>query len=289
MLNINRIEFNCPCDKDFRILHASDSHLIFADNRDDERKLALAARRVEPFDKPEILLNNLNETIKYANENCDLFLYSGDLIDFVSKKNLETMKDVLSQVKIPMLFAAGNHEYSLYVGEAKEDDNYRAQSFNLVQKCVPNNLECSSLEFNGINFVSFDNSYYYFREEHLIFWEEQLAKALPMVLLLHNPLHSDSLFEMSQKCRNRIVAYLCGSHEEKLVDYPPKRIEQQKPNALTLEFIKLVKSSSLVKAIFAGHIHFPSITYFTDKIPQLVTGGNFQGDVNEIFVKSKSK
>ena len=77
--------------------------------------------------------------------------------------------------------------------------------------------------------------------------------------------------------------------EEKLVDYPPKRIEQQKPNALTLEFIKLVKSSSLVQAIFAGHIHFPSITYFTDKIPQLVTGGNFQGDVNEIFVKSKSK
>ena len=66
MLNINRIEFNCPCDKDFRILHASDSHLIFADNRDDERKLALAARRVEPFDEPEILLNNLREII-YVN------------------------------------------------------------------------------------------------------------------------------------------------------------------------------------------------------------------------------
>ena len=287
MLNINRIEFNTSCDKDFRILHASDSHLIFADSRDDERKIALAARRVEAFNQPDVVLNNLNETIKYANENCDIFLYSGDMIDFVSKKNLETMKEVLSQIKIPMLFAAGNHEYSLYVGEAKEDDNYRAQSFDLVQQCVPNNLECSSLEFNGLNFVSFDNSYYYFREEHLEFLKEQLKKSLPLILLLHNPLHSNCLYEMSQKCRNRVVAYLCGSPEDKLVDYPPKRIEQQKPNKLTIDFINLIKSSPNVTAIFAGHIHFPSCTYFTDKIPQFVSGGNYQGDVNEIFVRAK--
>ena len=46
-------------------------------------------------------------------------IHTGDLIDFVSLANLERAERFISENDC--FTVAGNHEFSLYVGEAKED------------------------------------------------------------------------------------------------------------------------------------------------------------------------
>ena len=61
--------------------------------------------------------------------------------------------------------AAGNHEYSLYVGEAWEDAAYRNQSLATVQEAFINNIRMAARVIGGVNFVALDDGYYLFEEE----------------------------------------------------------------------------------------------------------------------------
>lgn len=284
MLKFCHVDLQIPCGKPFRILLAGDTHLIHADEMDDPRKQELALRRIRDFGPTHEVQACWDETIEYANENCDLFLHAGDLIDFVSHKNHAVMKESLASVRIPFLMAAGNHEFSLYVGEAKEDDAYKAQSFDLIQSAVSNDLDFASLQLNGINFVAIDNSYYLFKERHLKKLKDECRKGLPIVLLLHNPLYSEGLHELSQKIRKHPCTWLCGVPEEKLTGYPPARREQQQPDETTSKMLDFLRSEPMIKGILAGHLHFQVISKFTKDIPQIITGGNYNGTVTEIFI-----
>ena len=87
---------------------------------------------------------------KAATENKTI-IYTGDLIDFVSELNIEKAKEFTDSVDIFM--SAGNHEFSLYLGEEKEDAAYRNRSLPKVQTAFKNNLRYSSREINGVLFV----------------------------------------------------------------------------------------------------------------------------------------
>ena len=286
MLNCTRIALKVPCTKPFRILLAGDTHLIHVDEQDDLRKQELAVRRVRDFGPAEEVQAYWDETIRYANENCNLFLHAGDLIDFVSHKNCAVMKESLASIRIPLLMAAGNHEFSQYVGEAKEDDAYKAQSFERIQSAARNHLDFAALQCNGINFIAIDNSYYLFKEWHLLQLKEECKKGYPIILLFHNPLYSAGLHDLSRQIRKQPCTYLCGVPEEQLLSYPPARREQQQPDEPTLGMLEFLRSEPLIKGIFAGHLHFQIMADFTENIPQIITGGNYNGTVTEIFIRN---
>ena len=91
-----RIEIGLP--KPLRFLHTTDNHLTLADERDNERKRELAAARHHAFeDDDNRVQKSLDMMIDYCNQNCDLLLHTGDLIDFVSYKNLEVAKAYLDR------------------------------------------------------------------------------------------------------------------------------------------------------------------------------------------------
>lgn len=284
MLNITRFELDIPCEKDFCVVHASDSHLIFADDRENQRKRELAARRVNDFGPADQVLTRFEETLAHALAHAELFLHTGDVIDFVSRKNLEVMQSRFEGVS--MLMCAGNHEFSQYVGEAKEDDAYKAQTFDLVQSYAPNDLDFTSKVVNGVNFVAIDNGYYLFKERHAAAFREEVRKGLPIILLLHNPIYTPALVEFHRMARPKSPCYyLCGAPEEILNGYPQARQEQQRADAETQSFIRMLRQEPLLKAIFAGHVHFPVITRFAEGVPQIVAGGNFRGELNEILIR----
>ena len=122
----------------FRAVHISDTHLTYADMRDGEAKVDLARGRVTcfPFD-PEAMLDKASEVSKELRAP---ILHTGDLIDFVSVANLERAARFIAENDC--FFAAGNHEFSLYVGEAWEDAAYRNQSLATVQKKVDSQISC---------------------------------------------------------------------------------------------------------------------------------------------------
>ena len=141
-------------DAPVSFLHISDTHLTYADDRDDQRKIDLAAGRAPCFPHNA---EELAAECAYAREQGLPILHTGDLIDFVSAANLDAAKRFMDENDV--LFIAGNHEFSLYVGEAFEDEAYRNQSLAKVQAAFPDDIRFTSRVLGGVNFVGIDNGY----------------------------------------------------------------------------------------------------------------------------------
>ena len=256
---------NLKSDTPFCIIHLSDTHLTRADMRDGERKVKLANDRKNMFPEAEKVLS---EALSLSEELGVPVIHTGDLIDFVSVANLEKVKKITDRYDIFM--AAGNHEFSLYVGEAKEDAAYRNQSLSEVQSAFKNNIRMSSRIINGVNFVALDNGYYLFEEEQADFLKNEVKKQLPVVLLLHTPLFEKKLYDFSMT--RTPCAYLAGVPDELMKCYPADRYEQQKADSTTLDLIDYIAGEEMIKAVIAGHMHFTYDGLFADRIPQIITG-----------------
>ena len=263
-MNVIETKLIIGIEMPFRVVHVSDTHLTDADIRDGERKVALAEKRKKYFPGAE---QTLALACRLAKEKGIPILHTGDLLDFVSIANLEKAKKFTDENDCFM--AAGNHEFSLYVGEAKEDAAYRNQSLCAVQAAFKNDIRMSSRVIGGVNFVALDNGYYLFEREQLEFLKGEAAKGLPVVLLMHNPLYERVLYDtVMQKSP---CAYLVGVPEELMQAYPKDRFVQQLADNVTREMVEYVQNETQIKAIVAGHIHFNYEGIFANRIPQITT------------------
>lgn len=267
----------------FRALHLSDSHICRADARDGKRKVTLAQRRGAHFDGgiPGRAERLLTEQLAYADGHRLPILYTGDFCDFVSQPNLEYMLDTLS--KRDCFMAAGNHEYSLYVGEAFEDEAYKMQSFDRVQSFCGNDLRFASRVMGGVNFVAVDNVYYGFTSRQLALLQAEIARGLPIVLMMHTPLYTPELYDYVMGELRQPCAYLVGVPEERMGAYPPDRRIQQQATPDTLQFIDSVYRQPLIRAVLAGHLHHDFETRLPSGIMQYITGGGFRDCARELL------
>lgn len=273
MKTINN-ELNIGASSPFRIIHITDTHLTYADERDCERKCRLSQGRAKIFPFAEEILALASQTAKQLGAT---IMHTGDLIDFVSVANLERAKRFIDENDC--FFAAGNHEFSQFVGEATEDAAYRNQSLATVQKVFSNDIRMSSRVINGVNFVALDDGYYLFEPEQLDFLRTEVQKGLPIVLLLHNPLYEESFYEDLMYHREKIglppakdpCLALTGVPEERMQHYDAYRFQQQRPDKTTLETIAYIKAEPLFKAVLAGHVHFNYEGKLKEGVPQLIT------------------
>ncbi len=262
----------------FSLLHVSDTHLPLADERDDERKIRLANGRWGAFPTAEA---DFYEILRIAEQENKTVVHTGDLIDFVSEKNLDMAREMAE--RIDLFMAAGNHEFSLYVGEAVEDAAYRAQSLDRVQAAFKNPIRFASREVNGVNLVAIDNSYYLFEEWQLAALRAEVGKGLPILLFMHNPLYSEEYYEFSLVGKKKgTPAYLVAVPEERMTDYSEQRFSQQRADVTTVETVEYIKSQSLIRGVFVGHIHKDFEAPLTPTLMQYTTG---IGTVREIQIR----
>ena len=237
-------------DRPFELLHISDIHLTYADERDDERKLQLAADRLKYFPDAE---KNLAEAVADSRLTGAMMVSTGDLIDFVSHANVDAARKFIEDTDC--FFAAGNHEFSLYVGEAWEDEAYRNQSLDFVQSAFKNDIRFDSRIVNGVNLVAIDNGYYLFDQYQLNALKAECAKGLPVILLMHVPLHEDELCHDLMNVRGEPCSYLMNSPDSLIDTYSEHRARQQRADDVTREAYAYIKSVPVIKAIIAGHVH----------------------------------
>ena len=274
-MNLVKNTVKIGLEKPVKLLHVTDSHLCLADERDNERKHALAERLGDP--NKEIYLN---EQIEYAEKNCDLLVHTGDLMDFVSYANVDRAREIVSNEHI--FFIAGNHDYSQYVGEAWEDNAYRMNSYMQMGYGLGVPMFFNSRTVGGVNIVGIDNSYYLFAEWQLYRLKKEAEKGLPIVLAFHDPLFEQSLYDYHFENVPGDCAYLVGCDEEHLLRYSEFRAVQQRPDEPTLRMIEYIKGEPLIKLILTGHLHFNYESNITDSLPQFVTGGGYDGEAREI-------
>lgn len=253
-------------DVPFVFIHATDTHLTLADDRNCERKRALSEKRSKAYSDSE---NSLRELEQLAREKNALIVHTGDMIDFVSYANLDRAKEFVTHNDV--FFVAGNHEFSLFVGDAFEDAAYRNQSLDLVQAHFQNNIRFASRKVNGINFIGIDNGYYQIDQAQLDALQQEAALGLPIILCMHNPLHQQELFDETMK-QGAEAAYLVASPDAQIRGYKEERYRQQKADETTLNAVAYIKSCPLIKALFVGHLHKNREHMLTDTIPQFVTG-----------------
>ena len=276
-MKIRKIELTIGADEPFRALHSSDGHLCLADERDGERKVKLAQSRGNSFTggHPERLCELAEEVFAAARERNELLLYTGDFCDFVSKANLEYAKKLFSSVDA--FVCAGNHEFSQYVGEAWEDEAYKAQSFGEVCAAFPNNdIWYAERMINGVRFVAIDNNYYYVLPEQLERFRAACSDGTPVVLLVHNPLYSRDTYEKVMRGKKPDdPPYLFGCPDELLTSLNDHRRRQQTPDGVTKEFLAFCESTPNLRAVLAGHLHAFAETKLDSGIPQIIAGGGY--------------
>jgi 3',5'-cyclic AMP phosphodiesterase CpdA len=282
-LNIKKIRLNPGLARPLRFLHVSDTHLSYADERDDERKRKLAEERRLLFEQDTGRCGRyLKEALDYAERRCDLLIHTGDIIDFVSCRNLELAQEALAGTKC--FFVAGNHEFSKYVGEAFEDEAYKMDSMPLVQRAFKNNLRFDSMVTGGLNLVGMDNVYYHFDEAQYGLLRAELDKGLPVLLMLHVPLYTPELYHESMVTRGESNAGIMGCPEELLKPYPEDRYIQQRPTELDMEMIDYIAAQPLIKAVLTGHKHYYHESPLAGGVKQYVAGAHFEGDALEFEV-----
>lgn len=274
-MKIEKTSVKIGLEQPVKLLHVTDTHLALADERDDERKRALAGRFGDPNAE-----KYLEEHIKYAHENCDLMVHTGDLIDFISRPNIEKARELLNDDKI--FFIAGNHEYSQYVGEAWEDNAYRMNSYMQMGYGLGVPMFWNSRIVSGVNIIGIDNSYYQFEDWHLWRLKREAKKRLPIVLAFHDPLYEESLYNEHMKRFPGRCTYLVGCDEEHLLPYDEFRAVQQRPTDATLRVAEYIKSEPLIRVILTGHLHFGFVSNLRDSLVQIVTGGEYEGAAREV-------
>lgn len=282
-MKIIPVRLNIGAAEPFRLAHISDSHLCFADMRDGERKVKLGEARGRDFTggRPELLARHAEEQFGYVKKEGLTLIYTGDFCDFVSKANLEYAAKLFSGVDA--FVCAGNHEYSQYVGEAWEDEAYKAQSFREVKAAFPSNdIWYAERMIHGVRFVAIDNNYYYVLPEQLERFRAACADGVPVVLCVHNPLYSEEAYRVVMEGKGpQDPPYLCGCPDEKLAGLSDHRRRQQTTDETTREFIDFCESTPNLRAILAGHMHWFAETRMNSGIPQVICPGGFTGEMIE--------
>lgn len=288
-LNVKEIRIKIGATSPFGVLHLSDTHIVRADNRDDEAKIALASNRVRSMTYGE---HYLDEAIRYASDNGLYMMHTGDLYDFVSEANLDSC--ARHMLAADWFVCAGNHEYSKYVGEAREDEAYKADSREAVQGAFPNDLTFASRIINGVNFVALDDVYYNFTESQHAKMEEEMKKGLPVVMLCHVPLYTPQALEDELAFSHGNCGYLTGVPEEFTSKYDPGvsypageewryRKVQQHSDKPTLDFIAWLKEQKLLKAILCGHCHRYYEERFSKTAILYAVTATYKGGVQAVY------
>lgn len=252
----------------FELVHATDTHFSYGDERDGEKKIKHAKGRNDVFGcQQEIWIAYAEATARALQAP---IVHTGDLIDFVSMANLERAKRFFDENDVALV-TAGNHEFAIYVGDGeKEDAAYRNRSLALVQSYYPNDIRFYAREMKGVNLVGIDNGYYRFEPWQLERLKAEAEKGMPILLFLHNPIYTPELFR--ELTKHQTCAFLAGVPNELTANYPPDRREQQFADETTLEIMAYLKTCPQIRAIFAGHLHFDAETMVTDTLPQYITG-----------------
>jgi len=145
----------------------------------------------------------------------------------------------------------------------------------------------SAFDIKGVRFLAIDNSTYQINEAQLLFFKEQVASGIPLVLLVHIPMYAPG----------KSISFGCGNPNWGAATDKNFEIERRPKwpanghTQTTLNFHKEVFQAPNLLGIFTGHIHRNSIEIIKGK-PQIVADDNASGaylDIDFLPMEEKDK
>ena len=236
-----------------KILQITDIHISIADaNEADMMKYGGRMHKAYSNPRKHFMLDTSKTTFQYfddilqkaKNQNVNLLLLTGDIVNFPSAASVKYVYDKLKETGIPWLYIAGNHDWH-YEGLPGNIDSLRDTwtKKSLLSLYSGHNPLFYSTIIHGINFVGIDNSTGEVNEDQTRFLRDQLTKPEPIMIISHIP------YNLNNKAN--------------------------KPGMAALTDI-ISSNTDKITAIFSGHEHRLSF-YFTGNLCQYTTMAAFQG------------
>lgn len=253
--------------KPFTLLHVSDTHLTCALPSDDERMRALSRSRETVFGGSQEAA--LRAAFAWAAENADFMVHTGDIVDFVSKGNLELVRKWFGG-RERFLECPGNHEYGF------GDDTFaqRGAYVDRLRRYFPHALDFSSRIVNGVNLVMLDDAFATVTADQVRKFRQEAARGLPIVLCKHVPYYTTERWRQLGVFGRRLsgLGIKYGERQAQIVEYE-RRLQHENP--VTRDFIAYLRREPLLKCVLAGHAHVEMEERFSPTAMQYVVGANF--------------
>jgi predicted MPP superfamily phosphohydrolase len=264
--------------KPVRMLHLTDTHLRFYDERDGENFQACVdyCQRIEKFhrekgNEPDPEKPFRQAMAQAAQENLDLLALTGDIIHFPSPASVEFVVEQIATLGVAAIYTSGNHDVH-YTNEPVNAE-VRLTRLAALQPLHNGDPDCGAREIGGIRFVSVDNSVPQLSRKQLDFVQAQLQMGQPTVLLFHWPLSLPTL-------RDSVIDMLgspplMGDPDWSSESRVSWQVSEDTPE--TLEFVEAVTTAPNVVAAFCGHVHFAHADAINTRAVQYVGAPGFEG------------
>ena len=253
----------------FSILHISDTHLTAAYPHEPPVKQKLAGIRTATFGGQQE--QALADSLAWAKKNVDCVLHTGDLIDWQSEANFDLARKYFGDIA---LVAVGNHEYSrsMWLADPKETptEAFKAESSGALAAACPFDVSFHTETVKGVNFVMLDDVYGTVTERQVERFAAEVKKGLPIVLCMHVPIYTDLVWRATCKYWRGGKRYTSSALPE-----PGGDCLRQRTDKVTQDFVAMLKSEKLLKAVLAGHLHLAVQDRISPTAMQYVVGGNY--------------
>ena len=261
-------------DKQYDFLFLSDEHATMTSLYDLPAWGLNIDNRLQLFmnEKGVLSSDQFSDWVEISNLlNLDGMLLGGDIIDFGSDENAEWLREKLSELQIPYVYALGNHDAFDIMNNVEKPDNENIES--LFVDCDD---EFSYVDYGDFMVCAINDAYMCVSEEALNKFKNVYEVGKPIILIAHVPLCTPTNEELkidTEKYRG----------EDRLIG-PELDYQLDKT---TEEFYNMVLAeSSPIVAVLSGHVHFGHDDMLMDRIPQFIIGDGSSGEAYIVHVKS---
>lgn len=282
-LKITKTRLNIGIKEPFKLLHVTDTHLIYSDEQDSETQRRLMAMRREAYDSKHgdnCCRRWADELFKYANEHDAMIVHTGDLIDYVSHGNLVQAKALLD-TQDDYFFIAGNHEFTQYMGliPGEPEGEFKARHEAEVQAIFKQNIQGCARVYKGVNLVGIYTDGNQVSHESLEFLRSELKRGLPTLVFYHEPIYTHDLYEHIVNVEKENDHLTAGEPDELHSAYSSYHASED-----TMAFAEEIRTNPLIKGAFTGHLHFTYDNPMPSGAYQYLTAGSFLGMAREIEI-----
>lgn len=225
-----------------------DSHLALHDERDDAHADFYARMARCPGD-PQAFVKTLEKAKK---ANADLVLLVGDIISFPTLANVEFIRKSLDESGVRWAYVAGNHDWH-FEGTPGTDEAQRALWISKrLSSLYPKGADplCYSCVVKGVRFVMIDDSDYLITPSQLAFWQAEVEKGDPTVLVMHIPIWTKGWRESAT-----LGHPSWGAAIDRYWQIERRQRWPEKATPETFAFVESVRRTPNLLGVLTGHIH----------------------------------
>lgn len=287
--------------QEYEIWFLADSHIIVQDGSESEEVAAYAGQRIPGFVNEMGVSSEqiFSQFITQANEQKpDMVLFGGDILDFPSEANISYLKKELDRLKVPYMFAMGNHDWTfpweymtqegsetyrpmfekymygnLTVAEAGEENKITTSVLTAM-----GNTYANVIELEDMVFLSIDDSSNQVAAEAMDAIEYAYSLEKPIILMQHVPFSTEALITKAKEAWANPVTLGMQVHG----GIAPGDISADL-------WAKTHDDNSLIKAVLAGHVHFAYEEQLSGSTVEIITDAAFKGKATKIVLQPDNK